>query len=237
MNLRCAEYHTVTPPGNLAFERHYDHGSLITIDIMLSDSSSFAGGAFATSEPGDYLLQHPFEKGDLLLFLSHKYHCVSPVESGTPGLPVAEVLPRTATALARRERERHRRPSGCAAWGSGDSGRRARVPSPSCGSAPANPRTGGVTATARRPDAPHGRRLSCSRAAASARAVKRASRIRHDRVTSSPGPSGPSGRAPQAALRLRRARAPPRSSSASLSIAGAAAARCPRRARIRRAAP
>ena len=91
VNLRCAEYHTVTPPGNLAFERHYDHGSLITIDIMLSDSSSFAGGAFATSEPGDYLLQHPFEKGDLLLFLSHKYHCVSPVESGVRNVLVAEL--------------------------------------------------------------------------------------------------------------------------------------------------
>ena len=76
VNLRCAEYHTVTPPGNLAFERHYDHGSLITIDIMLSDATAFDGGAFATSEPGDYLLQHPFEKGDLLLFLSHKYQSV-----------------------------------------------------------------------------------------------------------------------------------------------------------------
>ena len=91
INLRCAEYHTVTPPGNLAFERHYDHGSLITIDTMLSDSSSFAGGAFATSEPGDYLLQHPFEKGDLLLFLSHKYHCVAPVESGVRNVLVAEL--------------------------------------------------------------------------------------------------------------------------------------------------
>ena len=91
VNLRCAEYHTVTPPGNLAFERHYDHGSLITIDIMLSDATAFAGGAFATSEPGDYLLQHPFEKGDLLLFLSHKYHCVSPVESGVRNVLVAEL--------------------------------------------------------------------------------------------------------------------------------------------------
>merc|ERR1711871_684408 len=51
VNLRCAEYHTVTPPGNLAFERHYD----------------------------------------LLLFLSHKYHCVSPVESGTRNVLVAEL--------------------------------------------------------------------------------------------------------------------------------------------------
>jgi hypothetical protein len=91
VNLRCAEYHTVTPPGNLAFERHYDHGSLVTIDIMLSDSNSFSGGAFETSEPGDYLLEHPFEKGDLLLFLSHKYHCVSPVTRGTRNVLVAEL--------------------------------------------------------------------------------------------------------------------------------------------------
>ena len=91
INLRCAEYHEVTPPGNLAFERHYDHGSLITIDIMLSDSNAFAGGTFATSETGDYMLQHPSEKGDLLLFLSHKYHCVSPVESGVRNVLVAEL--------------------------------------------------------------------------------------------------------------------------------------------------
>ena len=58
---------------------------------MLSDSNAFAGGAFATSESGDYMLQHPFEKGDLLLFLSHKYHCVSPVESGTRNVLVAEL--------------------------------------------------------------------------------------------------------------------------------------------------
>ena len=58
---------------------------------MLSDATAFEGGAFATSEPGDYLLQHPFEKGDLLLFLSHKYHCVSEIESGTRNVLVAEL--------------------------------------------------------------------------------------------------------------------------------------------------
>ena len=117
VNLRCAEYHTVTPPGNLAYEQHLDHGSLITIDIMLSTAppsstatprikegqpfrrthshhifprSDFDGGGFETSEPGDYMLSHPFEKGDLLLFLSHKYHSVAPVTGGIRNVLVAE---------------------------------------------------------------------------------------------------------------------------------------------------
>ena len=73
------------------FEQHYDHGSLVTVDVMLSETSDFEGGTFETSESDDYLLAHPFEKGDLLLFLSHKYHCVAPVEAGERRVLVAEI--------------------------------------------------------------------------------------------------------------------------------------------------
>ena len=91
LNLRCAEAHVVTPPGALAFEHHYDQGSLVTVDIMLSDSRSFEGGEFATLESDDVLQGHAFEKGDLLLFLSHKYHCVAPVDAGERRVFVAEI--------------------------------------------------------------------------------------------------------------------------------------------------
>ena len=35
---RCVEYHTVEPGGSLPYPTHYDAGSLVTIDLMLSDS-------------------------------------------------------------------------------------------------------------------------------------------------------------------------------------------------------
>ena len=57
---------------------------------MLSDATAFDGGTFQTSEP-DYLRSHAFEKGDLLLFLSHKYHCVKPVVRGVRHVLVAEL--------------------------------------------------------------------------------------------------------------------------------------------------
>lgn len=91
LQLRCAEFHTVTPPGNLAYEEHYDQGSLVTVDIMLSDESDFGGGTFSTLEIDDVLVEHTFQKGDLMLFLSHKYHCVSPVTSGRRNVFVAEI--------------------------------------------------------------------------------------------------------------------------------------------------
>ena len=81
--LRCAEHHTVLRSGGLPIERHYDHGSLITMDIMLSHTSEFEGGTFRTLEPSGELAAHPFERGDLNVFLSHKYHCVDPVAGGT----------------------------------------------------------------------------------------------------------------------------------------------------------
>ena len=91
LELRCAEFHTVVAPGNLAYEEHYDQGSLVTADIMLSDDGAFGGGALSTLEIDDVLLEHTFEKGDLLLFLSHKLHCVSPVSSGLRNVFVAEI--------------------------------------------------------------------------------------------------------------------------------------------------
>ena len=80
LNLRCAEAHAVTPPG-----------SLVTVDVMLSDAAAFEGGQFSTLEEDDVLKNHAFEKGDLLLFLSHKYHCVAPVDAGERRVFVAEI--------------------------------------------------------------------------------------------------------------------------------------------------
>jgi hypothetical protein len=53
INVRVAEFHTVLPGGGLADPSHYDWGSLLTLDIMLSDpSTDFEGGQFALPENG-----------------------------------------------------------------------------------------------------------------------------------------------------------------------------------------
>ena len=71
---RCVEYHTVEPGGSLPFVHHYDAGSLLTIDVMLSDSSEYEGGVFRTLECDGSMKEYAFEKGDALIFVSHKFH-------------------------------------------------------------------------------------------------------------------------------------------------------------------
>lgn len=75
--LRCVEIHTVGPGGALPEQKHYDHGSLVTVDIMLSSTTDFQGGQLSTLEPDGILLPHVFERGDATVFVSHKYHCVA----------------------------------------------------------------------------------------------------------------------------------------------------------------
>lgn len=61
---RCVEYHTVEAGGSLPFLTHYDAGSLVTIDVMLSDSRDFEGGEFRTLECDGTMRRYPFEKGE-----------------------------------------------------------------------------------------------------------------------------------------------------------------------------
>lgn len=91
LSFRCAEYHQVLPAGGLPIKEHYDAGSLITLDLMLSETGDFAGGVFATLEADGELKEHAFERGDLIVFVSHKYHCVSPVSRGLRRVLVAEI--------------------------------------------------------------------------------------------------------------------------------------------------
>ena len=98
LNLRCAEYHSVLPGGGIPMAKHHDYGSLLTLDIMLSDSETdFEGGNFETLEADGSRASHEFKRGDLLIFLSHKYHCVRPVTAGRRRVLVCELwegLPR-----------------------------------------------------------------------------------------------------------------------------------------------
>ncbi|CAD7928103.1 unnamed protein product [Amoebophrya sp. A120] len=92
-NMRVIEYHRqVAPSPGLPDPWHYDQDSLLTLDILLSESvSSFSGGDFGTLEKNGDLEKHNFEsQGDALLFVSHKYHCVQPVTAGERRVLVIE---------------------------------------------------------------------------------------------------------------------------------------------------
>ena len=92
--LRVVEIHTVGPGGSLPEHKHFDHGSLVTVDVMLSDSANgaFEGGELCTLEQdGKLHAASPFELGDATVFVSHKYHCVTPVTKGTRQVLVCEI--------------------------------------------------------------------------------------------------------------------------------------------------
>eukprot|EP01048_Picozoa_sp_COSAG05_P012543 COSAG05_NODE_1263_length_5338_cov_44.046956_4_plen_427_part_00 len=125
---RCIEYHTNLPGfGGLApppvepddggggggggdddgeddysrGSKHYDQGSVITVDIMLSDTTDHVGGKLYTLEPAAesaaaarsstpaaanqwIARQHEeFTQGDAMVFVSHKYHGVTPLTAGS----------------------------------------------------------------------------------------------------------------------------------------------------------
>lgn len=94
VNLRVVEYHEYTAGGKLLDPEHCDHGSLVTIDVMLSDHAAFTGGELCVTEGGDGsagdMVPQRFEQGDALVFVSHKRHCVQAVESGRRCVLVAE---------------------------------------------------------------------------------------------------------------------------------------------------
>ena len=100
VNARTIEFHEYSQRGRKVCGCHYDSGSLFTVDIMLSDTRSFEGGEMrstiktrgargqATRE--EHSIQ-PFEQGDCLVFLSHKWHSVLPVVRGTRTVLVLEL--------------------------------------------------------------------------------------------------------------------------------------------------
>ena len=108
---RCVEYHTVEPGGSLPYPTHYDAGSLVTIDVMLSNSDEYAGGTFGTLECDGSMKHYPFEKGDALVFVSHKFHCVSELTRGRRNVLVMELWEGVERECAHRC-ERHTGPCG-----------------------------------------------------------------------------------------------------------------------------
>lgn len=90
VNIRVVEYHQMDEFGELADPKHYDLNSLLTMDMMLSNECDFEGGQFQTEEADGSFKQYKFEKGDALIFVSHKPHCVNRVRSGRRNVLVLE---------------------------------------------------------------------------------------------------------------------------------------------------
>lgn len=70
---------------------HFDSGSLVTLDLMLSPAGAFGGGAFTTPETDGTTTVHDFERGDAIVFVSHKYHHCLPVTMGLREVLVIEL--------------------------------------------------------------------------------------------------------------------------------------------------
>ena len=108
-NVRVAEFHEMTKGGSLLHSEHYDIGSIITIDIMLHEADK--GAEFQTLEVNhkdndtnnssinntdhiihdkNYMKTHEFHAGDALIFVSHKYHSVTPLIQGKRKVLVIE---------------------------------------------------------------------------------------------------------------------------------------------------
>ena len=74
INFRTVEAHEYFPGGRLRASNHYDAGSLVTADIMLAaPGTDFDGGRFVTPAAEGPDEGHAFVRGDMVLFVSHKY--------------------------------------------------------------------------------------------------------------------------------------------------------------------
>jgi len=112
-NVRVAEYHEMSEGGSLSDCRHVDVGSVVTVDIMLEEATK--GAIFQTLESTkktvdelkhihhtghekseeinkekEFLKPHSFCARDAMVFMSHKYHCVSTLLKGQRKVFVVE---------------------------------------------------------------------------------------------------------------------------------------------------
>jgi len=81
LSIRVVEHWEYSVGGALVDPWHYDGGSVLTVVGLLCDG--FEGGVFRTHEPSGEQLEHPMVMGDVICFVSHKYHNVTPVTAGT----------------------------------------------------------------------------------------------------------------------------------------------------------
>mmetsp|Transcript_48092 Transcript_48092/g.108026 ORF Transcript_48092/g.108026 Transcript_48092/m.108026 type:complete len:236 (-) Transcript_48092:5-712(-) len=88
-SIRVVEMWEYEPGGGLVEDHHFDAGSIVTAVCLINDD--FKGGEFRTLEANGERKEHDLEKGDVLCFVSHKYHSVAPVTSGRRQALVVEL--------------------------------------------------------------------------------------------------------------------------------------------------
>lgn len=112
LSVRCVELHVYAPGGGLGDPKHFDGGSVVTVDLMLDDD--FIGGKFQTHEKNEQrhphdgtmsteavaghgggdatstIKQYEFNKGDAIIFPSLKYHQVGEITQGCRKVLVLE---------------------------------------------------------------------------------------------------------------------------------------------------
>jgi len=81
LSVRCIELHTYAPGGGLVAPGHRDHGSVLSMSVLLTDPADVDGGDFITYAEGSPIV-HKLRRGDAILFLSEKIHNVSTVVRG-----------------------------------------------------------------------------------------------------------------------------------------------------------
>lgn len=82
LSIRVVEYWNYQSQGGLVDPYHLDTDSVLTIVALLSHESEYTGGVFRTNEVEDIELEHCMSQGDVICFISHKYHNITPLLTG-----------------------------------------------------------------------------------------------------------------------------------------------------------
>ena len=90
--VRCIELHHYANGGGLTTPDHRDNGSELTISVLLSDPDDVSGGDFVTYDKG-IPVAHKMERGDAILFNSHKLHNIATLTGGVRQSLVVELWP------------------------------------------------------------------------------------------------------------------------------------------------
>ena len=82
LSIRVIEYWKYNVNGGLVDPYHLDTDSVLTIVCLLANEDEYTGGIFRTNEMNDIDLEHDMCVGDVICFISHKYHNITPLISG-----------------------------------------------------------------------------------------------------------------------------------------------------------
>jgi len=82
LSIRVVEHWKYNVGGGLFDPLHYDTDSILTIVALLNDAEEFDGGCFRTNESDGSQLEHPLQKGDVICFISHKFHNITALTRG-----------------------------------------------------------------------------------------------------------------------------------------------------------